>query len=729
VAEVAQALGKLKGGSACGPDGLPPDLFRFRCDTDWGAPAAAAVAGALAPLFNAVFDAGAAPDDWGQALLTLVHKGGAVLDWGNYRPIACMNTLAKVFAHVLNGRLTRWAEAEQKRSPFQAGFRPCRDAPMQMFVLQHLVDVHRKARRPLFACFVDFTKAFDSVPRDQLWQRLSSLGVQGRMLRAVQALYANTTFRVKIAGDLSAPFPVLRGVRQGCPLSPLLFGLYIEQFPELLAAAHPALGPLAGLDHGPRVPILLYADDAVLLASSQADLQTMLDALGAFCAASGMSVNLRKTRVVVFRSTLPTGRPVLAATLVYGGRAVEEAASYVYLGVEFAGTRGLPWTAGRQLARAVTSLQGVHAHLRAVGLKRQAKTLHLLFKSVVWPALGYGAEVWGVSQLGHLVNMAGAPLFTAPHAKFVLAFYRSLLGVGHGVAGWNIMREMGEYPVQQAFALRCANFYNRVLALPADALPRQVLLLNVSMAAAGQRSLWAGVAGAAFRALGCEEAGLVAHDGSAAYLHVPKLEFHLRARCHAVFRAVPAWPFVAETVGAKLSAYHNHFAAPLPPVGPRPPLPDGRARPDVLPGQLPWLPPPYLRTAQPYPLVTTMARFRLRCHSLAIETGARARPRVPRLQRVCQRCRPATPACQDAHGPACTIAACRLPGFIVDDERHALFDCAASAALRADPAHAALFAPASRRGLRAMCLDEDIFRPVARFLIALNIGCHDSRPG
>jgi hypothetical protein len=89
------------------------------------------------------------------------------------------------------------------------------------------------------------------------------------------------------------------GVKQGCPLSPLLFGLFIDGLEKQLNAlegdAPPMLGQLA-------VRLLLYADDLALMSHTPAGLQKQLDVLQAFCCKRQLTVNVKKTKVVVFEA-------------------------------------------------------------------------------------------------------------------------------------------------------------------------------------------------------------------------------------------------------------------------------------------------------------------------------------------------------------------------------------------------------------------------------------------
>jgi hypothetical protein len=111
----------------------------------------------------------------------------------------------------------------------QAGF--CKDYRIidQLFILQTLIEHNKAKKKPLYYCFVDFKKAFDIVPCEVLWQKLASLRVEGRFLQCLQAMYAKDIVRINhpSEGDTSN-FRCQQGVKQGCPLNPLLFGLYLD---------------------------------------------------------------------------------------------------------------------------------------------------------------------------------------------------------------------------------------------------------------------------------------------------------------------------------------------------------------------------------------------------------------------------------------------------------------------------------------------------------------------
>ena len=134
-----------------------------------------------------------------------------------------------------------WSSTQQQglRSPTQAGYRPGHSTIHQTFVLQHVIDKHRRLKSPLYLCFVDLKSAYDWVQWQLLWDLLRRLGVQGTILGAIQSLYDGCLLSMRVnrvTGDSQAPS---MGLRQGCPLSATLFGLFIDGLHHYLEAAAP----------------------------------------------------------------------------------------------------------------------------------------------------------------------------------------------------------------------------------------------------------------------------------------------------------------------------------------------------------------------------------------------------------------------------------------------------------------------------------------------------------
>ncbi len=315
--EIADAIKRLKQGKTTGLDGVKAKFVINGCD---------ALLRILQTLFNKLLSEGFCSS----LVVGVIHalfKNGDASFVDNYRGITVGPVIAKLFAMVLESRLSSWAERKGIGARGQVGFRQDHRIMVNLFVLQMLIDSRtRWPGKKLYTCFVDFRKMFDIVPREKLWRVLEGIGVGERFLACLRSMYSQDQACVSHPTEgISSTFPCPIGVKQGCPLSPLLFGLYIDALESRIAALAGDDGPdLAGT----AVKLLLYADDLVLTSKLLRGLQKQLDELNAFCKERDLTVNVKKTKIVVFGSRMNS------SPLHYDGSPVEEVASFRYLGIE-----------------------------------------------------------------------------------------------------------------------------------------------------------------------------------------------------------------------------------------------------------------------------------------------------------------------------------------------------------------------------------------------------------
>ena len=125
------------------------------------------------------------------------------------------------------------------------------------------------------------------------------MGVPTKLIWGIIALYRSVSGHVCTPEGLSDVVHSTIGVKQGCPLSPTLFGTYVDEVSDYIGADGDRGAHLSGT----WIPLLLYADDIVLVSDSPEGMQRHLDALQRFAQDSGLSVNLGKTKVMVFNTT------------------------------------------------------------------------------------------------------------------------------------------------------------------------------------------------------------------------------------------------------------------------------------------------------------------------------------------------------------------------------------------------------------------------------------------
>ena len=330
------------------------------------------------------------------------------------------------------------------REPAQTGFRPRHATTHHAFVLQHHISKYKACGKKLYCCFIDFAKAYDCVPREKLWQRLFDIGVRGKMLHAIKSLYdVGVDMSIKLDVGVLDPINTAVGVKQGCPLSPLLFGLYIEGLETYVKSKLPQAGPMCG---GVRMAMLMYADDTAVLANSAAELQQLLDCIQEWCNEHGMTINVHKTEIVVFNTTA-NALSQLGTRWSIGGMHVKVSQHFKYLGIYFHFSSGAAYGLQKAAQRGRFAVACLHRKLADLDVGADvALTLHL-YSSMVQPALLYGCEVWGQ----HCLKLADPTTSSNVQVEQVHRnFLRHTLRLRRCSAVWTLYREAGMYHVQHA---------------------------------------------------------------------------------------------------------------------------------------------------------------------------------------------------------------------------------------------------------------------------------------
>ena len=174
--------------------------------------------------------------------------------------------------------------------------------PDQIFVLQELIFEYRFCRtgiqggirRPLYVCFIDIRKAFDTVARDML-RKIYGLGITGKMFRVIKDLYSNNSATVLVEDKLSPVFKINSGVMQGSKLGPILFNILINDLLEELQESNygASIGKLT-------ISTLGFADDIVLISDSKKAMQKLIDICVRWAAKNFMEFSTTKCKAMVF---------------------------------------------------------------------------------------------------------------------------------------------------------------------------------------------------------------------------------------------------------------------------------------------------------------------------------------------------------------------------------------------------------------------------------------------
>jgi len=280
--ELCMAIKTMHKNKSPGPDGWPAAFFQTAPET---------FAAILVHVFNYQKTArGCLMEHQRRSSVTLLYKKGARDDPGNYRPIALMPVEVKILSRALSFRLSGVATTLIHSS--QAGFvkgRSITDLIHLVTALQHAATAEN---REWYATFLDYAKAYDMVRWPFLFAVMEKMRIGPQFMSWVRLLYTKPRVHLLINGALGPAISPTRGVKQGCPLSCLLFDLYLEPLGAMLRAC-----PEAGieLDDGTVLTGAFFADDSTLLSGSLESAEYQVDVIvGQFCAASGAALNKAK---------------------------------------------------------------------------------------------------------------------------------------------------------------------------------------------------------------------------------------------------------------------------------------------------------------------------------------------------------------------------------------------------------------------------------------------------
>ena len=450
-----------------------------------------------------------------------------------------------------------------------------------------------------FLSFIDYKKAFDSVDRHLLLYKLSKIGIVGNFYNAIKSMYSNPKSRVVLNEFETEFFDCPIGVKQGDCLSPTLFAIFINDLAEELKLTGTGLE----LDDSTFVNVLLYADDIVLLAKNEADLQFLLLLVENWCIKWRLEVNLTKTNILHIRSR---GANQSMFMFLFDKNPVPYCQSYKYLGcsidefVDFEFTvRQLTDSAGRALGSIITKM------IKNGGFP--LSVFSTLYQACVCSIADYGGEVFGY-------NLFDSAL------KIHLRAARAFLGLAKTAPIPGILSEFNHILPQTRNNLKMVRQYHRILKMSSNRLTRRVFNWDKNLNDTVQAT-WCSEVQNIFSANGMED---VFQSGTVFDLKstIEKLKASmLKAQQVSLEAQCAAKPKLRTFIKFK-----DFYTTPC-----------------------------YVSKPLSFIQRKFMAKIRLGCLEIRMETGRYARPRLPEEARICQ--------------------ICQNPGQTPESEVHFLLEC------------------------------------------------------
>lgn len=293
----------------------------------------------------------------------------------------------EIYETILEGRLREKVEKELEEN--QSGFRRGRSTQDHIFTIRQIIEKYRARNKEVFMCYIDLEKAFDRVNRKMIWKTLEKLGIGEELKEAVRSIYHKNQNYVRTRNMTSEIFTTNEGVRQGGTLSPLLF---ITALDEVIKKSVPEMKKLCvGYKNMQivSVNICAFADDMVLFAENERDLQHNINILAKQLAPFNLKINEKKTKVMRIAKE-ESERHLKIET---EGKEIEQVSQYKYLGAIVEESGSLEG----EINNRVTAASKVFHSLRTKFLNNKEvskKTKIVVFDAIYIPTLTYGSETW-----------------------------------------------------------------------------------------------------------------------------------------------------------------------------------------------------------------------------------------------------------------------------------------------------------------------------------------------
>lgn len=436
--EVESAISKMKTGKAPGRDNIEAEFVKY------GGPELVRV---LQILFQKTWDEKRIPTDWEYNIIIPIHKKGCQVECSNYRPICLSPVVYKIYTSILERRLRPIVEHQIGEE--QAGFRPGRQTQDHIFSIRNVLQKSWDRDKNMYLAFLDLKSAFDSVPREEIWNALRAKNVLRSLVEAIKSTYQEPKGVVRLNGLESDVFNIAKGVKQGDSLSPLLFLLFMDEVASICKRrtgrtflGRRKLNPVI-------IQLLLYADDVVLIADSMEKLQQAVIEWYEELRRKGMLINTNKSKV------LHVGRQQEDIHIYCNGEELEVVMDFTYLGAVIDRSGKVD----SEITNRISKANAVYYQIcnTVVGKKEVGKNVKLhIFKSVYLPILLYGAESW------ILTDRQGSRI-TAAEMKFL----RRTAGKTRRdcVRNERIRQELEIIPLKELLETRQLKWYGHVVRM------------------------------------------------------------------------------------------------------------------------------------------------------------------------------------------------------------------------------------------------------------------------
>ena len=351
-----------------GPDGWHPRVLKET---------AAALAKPLHILFQKSLETGELPPAWKEGHITPIHKKGSKRTPGNFRPVSLTSIFSKVIESLIRDNIVNHMMTNDLFADEQHGFVPGRSCVTQLLVVLEEWTAYVEDRVNVDAIYLDFSKAFDSVPHERLLIKLAAYGIRGNILHWIRQFLSNRKQRVVINGQKSTWADVASGIPQGSVLGPILFVIFINDLPSVLQST----ARIFADDTKVYRPLITPADTLIL----QNDIANLLE----WSKTWQLSFNESKCKILHLGTTNQKQDYYMNGTTLESMEKERDLGIIIDNRLKF----------HEHAAATISKANQILAVIKKTFISLDSLTLPLLYKSLVRPHIEYGNSIWGPHYL------------------------------------------------------------------------------------------------------------------------------------------------------------------------------------------------------------------------------------------------------------------------------------------------------------------------------------------
>ena len=367
----------LKRGKSPGNDDIPAELIQA------GGEASVRI---YHKLCIKIWNSSSWPKEWKRSVfITIPNKGNLKL-CTNYRTIALISHTSKILLRIIMKRIEHKLENEIHET--QAGFRRGRGTRDHICNMRISLEKCREYNIDLHACFIDYSKAFDCVQHQKLWNIMKDMYFPTHIIQLIESLYHEQQATIKVGGETAEWFEIQKGVRQGCILSPYLFNIYAENIMRNVMNDDNSENYDPLTIGGKSIPQLRYADDTVLLSTSKEGLENLIKSTKKHSEDQHLYLNTQKTKI------MSTEKSKCSPKIIINNEELQNVESYEYLGSTVSNNGDCYKEISRRLAIAIRKLNTMKNLWQSTSKELKLKVL----RSCIFPVATYGCESWTITQ-------------------------------------------------------------------------------------------------------------------------------------------------------------------------------------------------------------------------------------------------------------------------------------------------------------------------------------------